>query len=124
MPLLVLEHDFVENSNSGVASDWSRCSGFLVTGCDDATVRVWDVRRHADDAEVNVIRLQHSGSVCALSLSYDVDMVVCGTVSGRITLHTLSGAAPDADTDADDPLLMTEAGSAAGTSQQDAIIVS
>uniref|UniRef100_A0A7S2TQA0 Uncharacterized protein n=1 Tax=Lotharella oceanica TaxID=641309 RepID=A0A7S2TQA0_9EUKA len=100
-PLFVLEHDYMGGAH-GVACQWSNDSRFLVSGADDCTVRLWDVGRGLATAtagdtvdqtfgfinsEVNLIKHNQSGAICALSLSIGSDMVVAGSTSGRIVVH-------------------------------------
>jgi len=106
-PLFVLEHEYMSGVH-GVACQWSSDSRFLVSGADDCTIRLWDVgrgnggkARHSAstsytnleerlgfmDTEVNLIKHNQSGAICALSLSTLSDMVVAGTNTGRIVVH-------------------------------------
>ena len=83
-PLLVVEHDCYQKSE-GVVSEWFRSLPLLASACDDQTVRVWDVRRSPDDAQLQCFHESEIGTVSTLTTSLD-NHVLIGTSMGKVVI--------------------------------------
>lgn len=62
-----LHHICAVLNGCAVATQWAANSEFLVTGCDDTTVRVWDVTRGCDNALVQAypfVQITHRACLC------------------------------------------------------------
>ena len=87
VPLHVLSHDQPANGYvNGVSATWChRSHATIVTGSDDATVRIWDVSR----SEPEIARLAgHTSPVSCVALSTDDDLIASGGDEGKVVLYS------------------------------------
>jgi len=93
-PLHVLAHETLYeggNDAQGVAAVEWMSSGFLVTGGEDNTIRIWDPRLQSP--ELHVLR-GHGGTVSAVAIAPQEDLLASGGDETKVQLygmHTCSG---------------------------------